>query len=227
MSEAIIKLFEQGGGEFVSPPSVFVDKLKKIKAVLFDWDGVFNDGFKKGTDGSIFSEVDAMGTNLLRFALWRVNGELPITTIITGENNPLAHALAQREHFHEVFSLAKNKAKIFHTFCEKHNLLPSEVLFFFDDILDLEVARQCNARIMIGRSSTLLLRDFAKKHSIADYITAHDGGRHGLREGCELVVGLLGQYEEVVKNRMVFSEEYQRYLAERKKVETRLDQKSA
>ena len=70
MSEAIVKLFEKGGGEFVSPPSVFIDKLKKIKAVLFDWDGVFNDGFKRGVDGSIFSEVDAMGTNLLRYALW-------------------------------------------------------------------------------------------------------------------------------------------------------------
>src|SRR6185436_2368860 len=102
MSDSVIKLFEKGGGEFISPPSLFIDKLKKVKAVLFDWDGVFNNGFKQGDQGSIFSEVDAMGTNLIRFSLWRMNGVLPIAAIITGENNPAAIQLAQREKFHAV-----------------------------------------------------------------------------------------------------------------------------
>jgi 3-deoxy-D-manno-octulosonate 8-phosphate phosphatase (KDO 8-P phosphatase) len=219
MSESIIKLFEKEGGEFVSPPSLFADKLKKIKAVLFDWDGVFNDGFKNAGDGSIFSEVDAMGTNLLRYALWRTHGQIPVSAIMTGENNPAAVHLARRESFHIVYSKIKNKAAMFASFCEGYKVHPSEVLFFFDDVLDLEVARLCGARIMIGRRSNVMLREFVKNSGFADYITHNDGGHHGLREGAELTIGLLGQFEDVVNNRMVFSQDYQNYLADRKKTE--------
>ena len=222
MSETIIKLFEKGGGEFVSPPSVFVDKLRKIKAILFDWDGVFNDGFKRGSEGSIFSEVDAMGTNLLRYALWKSKNELPITAVITGERNPLAHQLAVREHFHEVFFQSKNKAIVFTAFCAKYNLKPEEVLFFFDDVLDLEVARWCGVTIMIGRPASPMLKKFSRETVVADYITACDGGRHGLREGCELVLGLLGMFDEVVKDRSTFSENYMAYLGARQKITTGL-----
>lgn len=220
MSNAVVTLFEKGGGEFVSPPSVFIDKLKKIKAVLFDWDGVFNDGFKQGNAGSIFSEIDAMGTNLLRFALWRMNGALPVTAIITGENNPAALQLAQRESFHAVYSRMKNKAEALGAFTTTYGLKTDEVLFFFDDVLDLNVALHCGCRIQIGRGSNPMLNQFVKNSELTDYITANDGGHHGLREGAELVMGLIGQFEEVVKNRMTFSENYQSYLAARKKVET-------
>ena len=219
MSDAVIKLFKAAGGEFVSPPSVFIDKLKKIKAVLFDWDGVFNDGFKRGNEGSIFSEIDAMGTNLLRFALWKMNGVLPVTAIITGENNPAALQLAQRESFHAVYSRMKDKAEAFGVFTTTYGLKTDEVLFFFDDVLDLSVALQCGCRIQIGRGSNPMLNQFVKNSELTDYITANDGGHHGLREAAELVMGLIGQFEDVVKNRMAFTENYQSYLAERRLTE--------
>src|SRR6185436_226533 len=160
MSDAVIKLFEKGGGEFISPPSLFIDKLKKVKAVLFNWDGVFNNGFKQGTYGSVFSEVDSMGTNMLRYALWRASSVLPVTAIITGETNPSALQLAQRECFHAVYSHMKDKGEAFARFLTEYKLQPSEVLFFFDDVLDLSVAQQCGARIMIGRKSTPMLTQF-------------------------------------------------------------------
>ena len=219
MSDAVIKLFKAAGGEFVSPPSVFIDKLKKIKAVLFDWDGVFNDGFKQGNEGSIFSEIDAMGTNLLRFALWKMNGVLPVTAIITGENNPATLQLAQRESFHAVYSRMKDKAEAFGAFTTTYGLKTDEVLFFFDDVLDLSVALQCGCRIQIGRGSNPMLNQFVKNSELTDYITANDGGHHGLREAAELVMGLIGQFEDVVKNRMAFTENYQSYLAERRLTE--------
>jgi 3-deoxy-D-manno-octulosonate 8-phosphate phosphatase (KDO 8-P phosphatase) len=220
MSEKIITLFKNGGGEFISPPSSFIGKLKNIKGILFDWDGVFNNGFKKAGEGSPFSEVDAMGGNLLRYAFWKLNGALPKVAVITGENNPPAQALAEREHFHEIYFMAKNKSISFKAFCEKYSLRPDEVLFFFDDVLDLEVARQCGARIMIRRPSTVLLNNFASENGYADYLTANDGGHHGLREGCELVMGLLGVYDEVVRERSVFAKSYSTYVAERAQIET-------
>ncbi len=227
MSKAIIQLFESGGGEFFTPPSVFVGKLAAIKAVLFDWDGVFNAGFKQGEEGSLFSEVDAMGTNLLRYALWKRNGKLPIVAVITGEENPPAQTLATREHFHAVYYKSKNKAKVFSQFCQAHNLQPADVLFFFDDVLDLDVARQCGARIMIARKATPLLKEFAKSNAMVDYLTGGSGGDHGLREGCELVMGLVGLYDVVVKERMTFSPDYQLYLEGRQQIETKIESGAA
>lgn len=227
MSKEIIQLFESGGGEFFTPPSVFVARLAAIRAVLFDWDGVFNEGFKQGAEGSLFSEVDAMGTNLLRFALRKRNGKQPVTAVITGEENPPSQNLARREHFHAVYFQSKNKAGVFQQFCKTYTLQPEEVLFFFDDVLDLEVARQCGARIMIGRKAAPLLREFAKANAMVDYFTGCSGGDHGFREGCELIMGLIGQFDAVVKDRMAFSPEYQLYLEERQQIETRLESGAA
>jgi 3-deoxy-D-manno-octulosonate 8-phosphate phosphatase (KDO 8-P phosphatase) len=224
MSKEIVQLVESGGGEFFTPPSVLIQKLKSIRAVLFDWDGVFNAGFKQGEEGSPFSEVDAMGTNLLRYAFWKQNNKLPVVAVITGEENPPAKALGEREHFHRVYFKSKNKAKVFTLFCTTHGLKPDEVLFFFDDVLDLEVARQCGVRVMISRRATPLLNSFAKTHAMVDYLTGCDGGNHGLREGCEMVMGLLGQYAAVVRERMVFSADYQLYLDERQQIVTSLEQ---
>ncbi|MBL7852507.1 MAG: phosphatase [Cyclobacteriaceae bacterium] len=220
----IITLFEAAGGEFFTPPSVFTEKLKGIRAVLFDWDGVFNEGFKRTAEGSMFSEVDAMGTNLLRFALWRHHSNMPISAIITGEDNPAAGRLAEREHFHHLYFLAKDKAKLFAKFCSTHGLQPSEVLFFFDDVLDLEVARQCGARIMVRRRSTPLMSEFVRSHGMVDYFTGSNGLEHGVREGCELVIGLLGQFDNVLTERMTFSDNYRRYLEERQQIQTSLEE---
>lgn len=220
MSKDVVQMFESGGGEFFTPPPVFVAKLKGIRAVLFDWDGVFNEGFKAGGEGSNFSEVDAMGTNMLRYALWKRLSRQPIVAVITGEDNPPAKMLAVREHFHQVFLQAKNKAQVFSSFCQTHSLKPEEVLFFFDDVLDLEVARQCGARVMIGRRAAPMLAAFVKSNGMVDYITGCSGGDHGLREGCEMIMGLLGMYDSVISERMVFSPDYQLYLSERQVVET-------
>ena len=68
----IIQAYQQQGGVFITPPSVLIEKLSKVKALLFDWDGVFNDGRKTQTSGSGFSEVDSMALNMLRFSLWLI-----------------------------------------------------------------------------------------------------------------------------------------------------------
>lgn len=164
-----------------------------------------------------------MGTNLLRFSFWQKQGKQLISGVITGEDNPPAQVLAKREHFHAIYFHAKNKARVFEQFCKSFAVRPDEVLFFFDDVLDLEVARQCGARIMISRRAAPLLAEFAKSHGMVDYLTGVGGGDHGLREGCELVMGLLGQFEAAVRERMTFSSDYQRYLEERQQIETRVE----
>ncbi len=57
-------------GVFITDASVIQQKLKKIKAFIFDWDGVFNDGRKDIDGNSSFSEVDSMGVNMMRFSYY-------------------------------------------------------------------------------------------------------------------------------------------------------------
>ena len=77
-------------GTFVNSASDIEKRLSKAKAFIFDWDGVFNNGFKLGQAGSGFSEVDSMGTNLLRYSHHLISGKLPVTAIISGEKNDTA-----------------------------------------------------------------------------------------------------------------------------------------
>ncbi len=216
--EMDLRPFLDLGTRFIAEPASVELKLASIKAVLFDWDGVFNNGFKDAEGGSPFSEVDSMGVNLLRFAFWLKNGEqLPKAAVITGQHNPHAERFAQREKLHGVYMGFTNKPEAFDGFLAAHGLEAGEVAFFFDDVLDLPVAARCGLRVLIGRKSSPWFEKMAGPEHI-DVITACDGGHHGLREACELLIAMLGQGEEVIGHRVRFSEVYQRYLTLRQAV---------
>ena len=142
-------------GEFLTSPELMAERLGKIKAFIFDWDGVFNNGVKNANGSSSFSEIDSMGTNMLRFNHFLRNQQIPHTAIITGENNIDAYTFASRECFSAVYYRILTKPDALHHFCAAHNINPSEVAFFFDDVLDLSVAGMVGLRIMAGRYCNL------------------------------------------------------------------------
>lgn len=209
-------------GNFLTPREKLASKLGGIRAFVFDWDGVFNDGRKDLAGTSPFSEVDAMGTNLLRFNHFLLHQQQPFCAVISGEKNEISFSFARREHFHQVYFGIKHKIRALYHFCDQHKLNPSEIAFVFDDVLDFSVAEVAGIRIMIGRQSTLLLQEFARKNGLVDYITASDGGSHGLRESAELLMGLSGMYNETIDHRMRSSEIYRTYLSSRNEATTTL-----
>lgn len=193
-------------------------RLARTKAVLFDWDGVFNDGFKDAEGGSPFSEVGSMGVNLLRFALWLRNGHLPKAAVITGQHNPYAERFAQRERLHGVYMGFTNKPEAFDAFLAKHSLQADEVAYFFDDVLDLPVAARCGLRVMIGSPVTAWFAEQAIARGAVDLVTANSGGNNGLREATDAVIALLGNGGDVIDHRVSYTDTYQRYLRERQAV---------
>lgn len=214
----IQSLFAQVGGRFCVPAADIQRKLKGIKAFVFDWDGVFNDGSKRELTGSGFSEPDAMGTNMLRFSYWLQSHSLPYTAIITGEENLSADFLAKREHFTAIYLKASNKTKSFQHFLSAHQLKGEEVAFVFDDVLDLAVARECGIRIACHRKANPLFNHHLERLNLSDYFTS--GHSYHVREASELLIGLRGNYEEAIQHRMNFSGTYQSYLTERQQVVT-------
>src|SRR5690242_11310539 len=122
-------IFTELGGKFCRPFAEIKNQAGKIKAYIFDWDGVFNDGTKVGQSGSPFSEVDAMGTNMLRFGHWLKHKALPAVAVITGEENPSAQFLVQREHFQAIYFKTANKLVALEHFLKTNGLKADEVAF--------------------------------------------------------------------------------------------------
>lgn len=214
-------LFSGAGGKFSTPVKDLQQKLVKARAIVFDWDGVFNPGIKHDGSGSTFTEPDAMGINLLRLSFWLRLGKIPPTAVFSGEENKPAQYLAHREHFNAVYFKSKDKIKSLQHFTEAHHIRQEEVVFVFDDVLDLGLAAVCGVRMQVNRKASPLLNQWVARHGLADYVTAHDGSHFAVREVCELIMGLTDSFDAAIRERMNFSDSYQQYLSERQSVATR------
>ena len=202
------------------PLTTLTQKLRAVRAIVFDWDGVFNDGIKTEAGSSSFSEVDSMGTNLLRFGLWlQQDRQLPVAAIITGVTNSLSETLVRREHFHASYSQAKHKIDVLRHLLDRHNLQPNQVAFFFDDALDLSVSEVAGVRIMIRRNANPLFTRYVIDNGLVDYITGSESGQFAVREGCELLLGLLGKFDEVMNERLSYHPVYNDYYQQRQAIE--------
>jgi 3-deoxy-D-manno-octulosonate 8-phosphate phosphatase (KDO 8-P phosphatase) len=202
-------------GDFLVDPAVIYDKLSKVKAYVFDWDGVFNMGEKNENGSSPYNEVDSMGINMFRFNHYIRTGQNPIVAVVTGERNASAFALAQREHFHSVYYKIKHKADALAHLCDAHSIQSSEVAFFFDDVLDLSVSAICGLRIMIGHDCNPMFLNLVKENNFADYITHCNGQNGAIREASELLMGLTGRYDETIMQRVHLTDQYAAYLERR------------
>jgi 3-deoxy-D-manno-octulosonate 8-phosphate phosphatase (KDO 8-P phosphatase) len=219
MNNDLKELFEELGGEFVSPSSLFTKRWKNIKAFVFDWDGVFNTGIKGHEVTSHFTEADSMGVNMLRFSHWLLHGKKQAkTAIITGQKNQSALHFAQREHFDLVYMGKANKAEAFSDLCSKLDLKEEEILYVFDDVLDLPIAEKAGLRILINRYASPLFYDHVRSHGLADYITFNEGGENAVRESCELLIGMNDNYADVMRKRGEYTGDYEVYLTERNQI---------
>lgn len=213
-------LYNQIGGQFITPASVIQSKLKTIKAFIFDWDGVFNNGQKSAKGSSDFNETDSMGTNLLRYSYFLKHGEMPITAIISGEKNEAAFYFCERECFMYSFFKISNKKEALDFICKKEGLKPGEIAYFFDDILDVPIAEVCGLRIMVNQKSNPLFVNYCIKNKLVDYLTANRGGQFAVREASELLIGLNENFDSVMDNRKNYSDHYKKYIGLRRDTRT-------
>jgi 3-deoxy-D-manno-octulosonate 8-phosphate phosphatase (KDO 8-P phosphatase) len=212
----VADLFRSKGAKTISEDYVFAEKLPQIKALLFDWDGVFNEGWKGDNVLSPFNEVDSMGINMLRFGLWLKSGVVPHVFIVTGLKNLSAQAIANRECFTALYLEVMNKAVALTHIEQQYGIDKSEMVCFFDDILDMPMAKECGLRMYIQGKSKLLFERYLTHHRLCDYVTANSSGEPAIREICEFLLGMGGLYEETISKRISFSAEFQQFMKQRK-----------
>lgn len=157
------------------------EKVKKIKLVITDVDGVLTDtGIYYSPDGEIikrFSIRDGMGVERLRDILGIE------TVIITGENSGTVKSRAAKLKINEYYLGVKNKIEILELIKNKNHISEENIAYIGDDSNDYEIMLKCGLTATPSDGMSFI-------KEIADYICETKGGYGAFREFVELIISL-------------------------------------
>jgi 3-deoxy-D-manno-octulosonate 8-phosphate phosphatase (KDO 8-P phosphatase) len=153
-------------------------KLRRIRLVLLDVDGVM-------TDGGLYYSAD--GVELKRFnaqdgyGIVRAREHGLKIGIISGRSSPVVEARARTLEIEELYQGVEDKVSAMEELRRKFSLEDREIAFIGDDLFDLPLlhrvgfsAAPCNARAEVKRE--------------VDYVTKAAGGEGAVREFIDLII---------------------------------------
>lgn len=163
----------------------YKEKLKDIKAFVFDVDGVFTDGsIYLMPDGSMCRTMNVLDGYAVVKALaygYKVG-------IITGGDDLMVKKRLQYLGIEDYYPKSKNKMIDFEDFKKKYNLQNSEILSMGDDIPDREM-------LQVSRISACPENAVAEIKSVSDYISPIKGGSGAVRDVIEQVMKVQGKWD--------------------------------
>ena len=163
------------------------ERLKKIKAFVFDVDGVFTDGGILATaDGDLFRVFDSKDSFGLRMAYMKGFHVGVITGGVSESIRKRVRTCAVPEE--NIYLGSRAKIEDFEHFCNKYSLTADEVMYFGDDLPDIPVMVACGC----GACPCDAVDEVK---AIADYISPRPGGKGCVREALEMVMKLQGKWE--------------------------------
>ncbi|WP_417610319.1 hypothetical protein [Owenweeksia hongkongensis] len=208
------------GGVFLTSAFDLRERMEKMKAIVFVWDGVFNGGHKDITGASNYSVVDTGGVDLLRFGFFLAYKSMIKVAVMSDTDNSLCLQLGKKDHYDNVYLNGQNKESALRHFCNEHDIHPDEIIYVYDEVADLKVAEQMGIRLAIGRLSSPIFVEYMERHKLADYISTCQGNEHAVREMCELLLTLLDQHFNVIDHKGKNEENYRDYLSRKALIET-------
>ena len=161
-------------------------RFAKIKAFLFDVDGVFTDGGiladLNGEFYRTFNSKDGLAVRMASMHGYHLG-------IITGGRSESIKMrfLACGFKEEDIYLNARNKMADFEDFCKRHDLKPEEVLYMGDDLPDAPVMVACGCGVAPADAVEQVLE-------IADHVCRLDGGRGCVRECLEMVMKEQGEW---------------------------------
>lgn len=154
-----------------------IDKLKKIRIIATDVDGVLTDGgmyyTKEGDIMKKFNARDGMSLTRMREDGYKI-------AIITGEENEMVVKRAEKLKVEEVYLFSRDKVAKAADLLSKYSMGFEELLYIGDDWLDVELMKKCGFSCAPADAM-----DWAK--DAADYVCRRNGGAGVIGE----VYGLL------------------------------------
>ena len=161
--------------------------LKRIKAFALDIDGVATDGgVLCSSDGDLLRTYDAKDGFAIRMAV--MNG-YPVAVITGGSSESIRKRMVTSGVKPEdVFLHCRDKRDQFHQFAQRYGLDPSEIMYFGDDVPDIDC-------IVMSGCGVCPSDAVEEVKAVADYVTSRPGGRGCLREAIERTLREQGKWE--------------------------------
>lgn len=168
------------------------EKLKKIKAVAFDGDGVIFTGrvFVDSDHGELFKErshVDGQGISLLRAAGLKI-------AFVSGEKTGVLEKLGEKlnslpsvkegkwpEIAVFVGHQGKNKVEVIEEWLKGIGIDWSECAAMGDDLADYQLLKRVGIAIVPNQAERII-------KEIAHYVTPREGGNGAIRDFCNLIL---------------------------------------
>ncbi len=165
------------------------EKLKNIKLLLLDVDGVLTDGKIVYTDSGeqikAFDVKDGHGLKLLM----RSGAEV---VLITGRESKVVLHRARDLGIQEVYQKVTNKIEIYEKILKEKNLEDIHVGFVGDDLIDIPVLKRVGFSAAVEDA-------IPEVKEIVDYVTSKKGGEGAVREVCELLLKSQNKWEELTE----------------------------
>lgn len=170
------------------------DKLKKIKAVILDIDGVLTDGrigYGGGSDDEIkfFDVKDGHAIKMLQ------RGDIKVG-IISGRESKANKRRAKELGLDFMVEKALNKGTAFDMVLNEQHLTEEECLYIGDDVIDLPILRRAGVAVCPHDAVEEVI-------PYVDYHTKANGGRGAIREAAVLLLKEQNKWDSLM----------QRYLA--------------
>jgi 3-deoxy-D-manno-octulosonate 8-phosphate phosphatase (KDO 8-P phosphatase) len=166
---------------------MFLEKLKLIKAFIFDVDGVLTDGLIHVTEtGKQLRQFNIKDGYALQLAIKRGYK----IAVITGGRSVGVRLRLNGLGISDVFMEVDSKVEIYNQFLVNNNLDASEVLYMGDDIPDLPVMKLVGLPVCPADAVEEI-------KAISEYISPKNGGKNCVRDVIEKVLKIQDQWGEV------------------------------
>jgi 3-deoxy-D-manno-octulosonate 8-phosphate phosphatase (KDO 8-P phosphatase) len=166
------------------------NKLKKIKMILFDVDGVLCNGnivyLDNGAEIKAFNVQDGMGVTLARMA-----GLL--TGLLTGRKSEIITRRAKELKIDVVSQGNFNKLNPYLDILKKFGLEDDEVCYIGDDLVDMVILNRVGFSVAVANA-----REEVK--AICDYVTVLHGGKGAVREVIDLILKRQNKFDKILES---------------------------
>jgi len=165
------------------------EKIKPIKLLILDVDGVLTDGKiiynDRGEEIKAFHVRDGHGLKLLMRAGIGI-------ALITGRKSKVVLHRARDLGIKNVYQRVTNKIEVYEKILKGKNLKDENVGFVGDDLVDIPVLKRVGFSAAVGDA-------IPEVREVADYVASKKGGEGAVREICELLLKVQNKWEEITE----------------------------
>lgn len=167
--------------------STLVQRIRKIRVLVLDVDGVLTDGRiildDRGREVKFFDVRDGHGLKMLM----RTGIEV---AVLTGRRSRVVEHRARELGITEVHQGALNKLEVFEALLNRMGFAASEAAYAGDDIVDVPVLRRAGFSVAVANAVTEAKR-------VAHYVTRQRGGHGAVREICEVILKAQDRWRDI------------------------------